>query len=173
MRPAVADDAAIIGRIHSRTLATALAAAAGEELAGSVELPADSFAEQWRAAITVSAPGHHVLVATDGGALVGFAALAAPAGDEPVDRPTLEIIALEVDPGAGRTGHGSRLLAACTDLAGQDGADVVRAWSLAGEEARERFLATAGFAPSGTRRILQVGEREVTQVGWHVALSEA
>src|SRR5690625_5756214 len=84
-----------------------------------------------------------MLTACDGAEVVGFAALA-PA---PQTQETGEIVALEVDPDHARAGHGSRLLAACTDILRATAASHVRAWSIDGDQARADFLSASGLEP--------------------------
>lgn len=85
---------------------------------------------------------------------------------------TVEILALEIQPGEERVGHGSRLLAACADLARDADATALSTWVVRGDEARIRFLDTAGFAPTGRRRHLPVGGSEAVQDEWWAALGD-
>ncbi|MDR3202550.1 MAG: GNAT family N-acetyltransferase, partial [Bifidobacteriaceae bacterium] len=132
------------------------------------------FAAAWADAIALAAapPAHHaapaaddaappvhgrpaapvVLAATATGSLVGFAAVA-PSGDPDAAGRCAEIVALEVDPPRRRAGHGSRLLAAAAAAARDAwGAAEVRIWVTAGDQARARFLASAGFTPVSRSR---------------------
>ncbi|MGC5626785.1 GNAT family N-acetyltransferase [Georgenia sp. Z1344] len=84
----------------------------------------------------------------------------------------LEILALEIRPGDERVGHGSRLLAACADLARDSGATALATWVVRGDEPRQRFLDTAGFAPTGRRREIPVGSAEAVQDEWWASLGE-
>lgn len=89
-------------------------------------------------------------------------------GMELLDRPAqAEIGALEVSPAHRRQGHGSRLLAACVDLLREAGATRVQTWIVDGDEARTRFFASAGFAPAGIRRHLEVGADALTEICWY------
>ncbi|UNX55926.1 GNAT family N-acetyltransferase [Georgenia sp. TF02-10] len=81
-----------------------------------------------------------------------------------------EILALEVPAAHGRRGHGSRLLAACADLLREQGVTRVQAWAVQGDESRSRFLAQAGFAPAGVRRVVDVAGGEVVEVCWFAHL---
>ncbi len=99
---------------------------------------------------------HRVMVACAGSTVVGFAAVE-PAG---------ELVSLLVDPTHQRRGHGSRLLAAAVDHLRGIGADEVTTWAPATDPARREFFATAGLAPDGAWRELEVpgamaGLREV------------
>lgn len=84
----------------------------------------------------------------------------------------LEILALEIRPGAERVGHGARLLAACADLARDAGGTALSVWTMRGDDARQRFLDSAGFAPTGRRREIPVGSAEAVQDEWWAALGE-
>ena len=149
VRPATAEDEAAIGAVQLRAWRVSHRALLGDEVLEQLDVMA--IRQQWAQAIT-SPPSsrHRVLVACAGARLVGFAA-AAP-GDDAV-----EVLALEVDPDHQRGGHGSRLLAACVDLAREDGAAVLQTWVLDGDVAREQFLSGAGLGADGARRELAVG----------------
>lgn len=165
VRPSVPEDAVHLGRIQvaawQKAFAGVLPAAV---LAGLEE---HTFAENWRVAIS-SPPSdkHRMLTACAGPAIVGFAALA-PA---PQTRETGEIVALEVDPPHTRQGHGSRLLAACTDILTETGTTHVRAWALEGDHTRADFLSAAGLEPLGIRRVLEIGDTQVNEDAWSALL---
>jgi GNAT superfamily N-acetyltransferase len=131
-------------------------------------LPADALAalgdgaaeEQWQAAAEAPpSPRHHVLVAVAGPDPVGFAAVG-PAEDDDLDTgSTAELSALSVAPTHTGEGHGSRLVNAAVDHLRQDGFARVVVWVMdqaAADEALERFLAAAGWAPDGARRTLDL-----------------
>lgn len=161
VRPAVPEDAEHLGRIQVDSWrarhADLLPANALEEL------DTEQFATAWRSAISnPPSPKHRVLTATAGPHVVGFAALApGMEGD-----PTGEVVELAVHIDHLRDGHGSRLLAACTDVLKGTGAAKARIWVVAGDEVRESFLADAGFGPIGVRRVLSVGGTEVSEHAW-------
>lgn len=147
VRPAVPGDDAAITRVQLRAWRLSHANALGAEVLDSLDVAA--VRDQWARAVEIPpSPAHRVLVACDGPQVVGFAATA-PAGDD-----TVEVLALEVDPDHQKGGHGSRLLAACVDLAREDGARSVCTWVLDGDPAREQFLAGSGLGPDGGERSL-------------------
>jgi ribosomal protein S18 acetylase RimI-like enzyme len=164
VRPATAEDAAAITRVQLRAWRAGHAERLGAEALEQVDVA--GVRDAWASAVTAPpSPAHRVLVACDGPRVVGFAA-SAPTGEGGA-----EVVALEVDPDHQRTGHGSRLLTACVDLARTDGASSLQTWVLAGDEGRERFLAESGLAPDGTRRELAVGpSRSVTEHRWTAEL---
>jgi len=147
VRPAVPGDDAAITRVQLRAWRLSHARSLGAEVLDNLDVAA--VREQWTHAVQAPpSPAHRVLVACDGPQVVGFAATA-PAGED-----TVEVLALEVDPDHQKGGHGSRLLAACVDLARQDGARSVRTWVLDDDPAREQFLAGSGLGPDGVERAL-------------------
>ena len=148
VRPATAGDEAPITRVQLRAWRASHAGVVGEE---ALELlDAAAVRDRWAAAIdSPPSSGHRVLVACDGPFVVGFAAVMPADGGA-------EVVALEVDPDHQRGGHGSRLLAACVDLAREDGAHHLQTWVLDDDPAREQFLAGAGLGPDGSRRDLAV-----------------
>ena len=78
---------------------------------------------------------------------------------------------LAVEPRWGRRGHGSRLLAACTDLWREDGFRTALAWAFEADKALQSFLLSAGWSPDRVARDLDVDDMLVTQVRFHTDLS--
>lgn len=160
VRPAIPGDEALITTIQL----TAWRAAHDPLLSSEVLDALDSarMREQWAAAIaSPPGPGFAVLVACDGAAVVGFAAVA-PA----------TIVALEVSPDHQRRGHGSRLLAASVDQLRRDGSTEVSTWILQDDGAREAFCSGAGLGPDGRVRTLATGPRDVTERRWSARLTD-
>ncbi len=158
VRPAVPGDEAAIAAVQL----TAWRAAYGDTLgAGALDMLDEAVVvERWRAAIAAPPAGtFHVLVALAGPRLVGFASVApVPAPPNAADQtPGGVLLALEVAPAQQRSGHGSRLLAAAVDALRADGADQLVTWVADGDEARIRFLRTAGLSPDGAVRELASG----------------
>lgn len=113
---------------------------------------------QWaRAVIAPPGPGYRLLVATHGGAVVGFGALA-PSADADAEPGEAEIIAWEVDPDHRGHGHGSRLLAGLADHARSIGAHTLTIWIAPEDESRRFVLREAGFQPDGAHRTVQWGD---------------
>lgn len=164
VRPARPADADAIAEVQIRAWLSAHAAS----LAGLPEPPeAPRLAARWRDSVQdPPSPDHRVLVATEADAVVGVAAVTPPATASGPG----EILALEVDPARARRGHGSRLLAACTDLLREAGATAVRTWVLEDDGARAGFLRGAGLAPDGQVRHLDVGGRPVREESWSAGL---
>ncbi len=175
VRPALPADAGRIGAIHAAAMRRTLTATVGPLPAEVVRvLDATDVVAAWRTAVTAPpSPLHRVLTALDGATVVGFAAFAraTPAPGGVGDVPGAELVALEIDPAHTRAGHASRLLAAGVDLLRRQGAMSLLAWSVSGDEARTRFLSSAGFAPLGWRRGFDVGGRELVELAWHAALT--
>lgn len=79
---------------------------------------------------------------------------------------------LLVEPRWGRRGHGSRLLAAGVAHWRDDGFTTVLAWAYQNDEATVRFLTSAGWAPDGATRALDVSDLLVPQLRLHVRLAK-
>ena len=132
-------------------------------------------AEAWRAAMTKPADARNrVLVALERNRVVGFA-ITAPATDPDCD-PVAdgELIDLTVDPAERGRGHGSRLLQAAADTMAADRFNRAVLWSIATDDALRTFLTSAGWAPDGAHRELDLdgeGTTLVKQVRLHTALS--
>ncbi|WP_141577417.1 GNAT family N-acetyltransferase [Actinomadura sp. WMMA1423] len=139
------------------------------------EVTGDAAVERWRdkwaeAATAPPTPRHRLLVAVASDLVVGFAAHG-PAEDADLDSSgTAELITLLVDPPHTRAGHGSRLLAATVDLLREDGFATLVSWTFEGDEATRSFLGSAGWAPDGTARTLDMGE-PVRQIRLHTDIS--
>ena len=175
VRPALPDDAAEIARIQVVTWRTAYRAALPAALLDDWD--ADAATASWRSAI-VSPPtrGHGVVVALERNAVVGFAAFG-PAeltsGEQPDPAgPTVELATLLVEPRWGRRGHGSRLLAAVSDLVRSDGVARLQVWLLAADQVSASFYESAGWAPDGWARTLDTGGDPLREIRWHALLDD-
>ncbi len=166
VRPAVPEDAELITDLQL-TAWQARGLLQEEDVA---RVDTGAVRDQWYAAITdPPSRRHRVLTALARAEVVGFLAFAPAeaaelpesAGTEPV-----EVIALEVSAARTREGHGARLLAACADLAGEAGATSMSTWAATEDEARTRFLDSAGFAPAGQRRTLSPPGGDVVEHLW-------
>jgi GNAT superfamily N-acetyltransferase len=176
VRPALPDDAAEIARIQVVTWRTAyrsvLPTAVLDDWDGEVATAS------WRSAITSPpTPGHGVLVALERNTVVGFAAfgpaeLTAGEGTDPAG-PTAEVSTLLVEPRWGRRGHGSRLLAAVSDIARSGGAARLQVWVLEGDRVSPRFYESAGWGPDGWARTLDTGGAPLREIRWHALLDDA
>ena len=158
VRPAVLEDAPVIAAIQLAAWRATHSERLGEALS---RLDEAALVPGWTQAVAQPpGPDHRVLVACAGDRVVGFAAV------RPVGEGTGEVLALEVHPVERRSGHGSRLLAACVDLLRQDGARQLVTWVLDGDEARVRFLSGAGLGPDGRVRELDAGGEPVRERRW-------
>jgi len=157
------------------------------------QLDAEWLSERWREAIvSPPTPGHRVLIAVE--------QQESPTGDQPapeyrvgfvasgpVDSTALapdenhnalgdDVVAvteLMVEPRWGRRGHGSRLLAASVDHWRADGYAAAVAWSFRDDAATVKFLTSAGWAPDGAARALDVDDLLVPQVRLRTSLAGA
>ncbi len=172
MRPSTVDDAPAIARIQTEGMLESLAQGVDGKLDPQIGATLDegAMAASWQESIaSPPAPGFRILTALDAHLVAGFAA-AVPAepvpGVEGLDEPGTEIIALEVDPDHRGEGHRSRLLAALSDLAQDDGAKNIRVWIVAGDGQKIRLFQEAGFGPAGILRKLEVGPHRVVEHLW-------
>jgi ribosomal protein S18 acetylase RimI-like enzyme len=112
---------------------------------------------------------HRLLVAIDGSTgsdvVVGYAALGPSADpDLAADPNTGELLALVIDPGHTRVGHGSRLMSAAVDYLRADGMTHATTWAQAADEIRRAFLLAAGWGPDSAFRDIQAGDATVREV---------
>lgn len=188
VRPARPDDAPGIAGIQLSTWRTAYRRLLPRHVLD--ELDEDWMAGQWADAIGAPPSARHrVLVAVEQAAedhLVGFLA-AGPADEaalspEEAERASGEaaspadgvaaITDLLVEPRWGRRGHGSRLLAAGVDLWRADGFGTALAWAYQDDIATVKFLTSAGWAPDGATRALDVSDQLIPQLRLHVSLPQ-
>jgi GNAT superfamily N-acetyltransferase len=117
-------------------------------------LDADAASQQWASALE---SGARILVGVEGETYVGFAAMA-------IMGKTVELGPVLVEPRWGRRGHGSRLLAAATDIARQDGADHGLIWIPEADSVSSAFFTSAGWGPDGRVRTLDTGDGLVREI---------
>ena len=155
-RPA---DAEHIAHVQQSTWAQAYAA-----LLGELEVPLEQVAAVWLNAIEAPpSPEHRVLVATEAGGVVGFAA------SEPADD-AVELSALMVEPRWGRRGHGSRLVQASVEH--WSAFDVAVCWVFEADTVLSGFLQSSGWDFDGLGRGLDTARRVVPQRRMHVSLRD-
>ena len=175
VRPARPGDAAAIARVQAVTWRTAYREVL--PLAVLDEWDEAAVESSWREAVTAPpTPGHGVLVAVDRGEVVGFAAYG-PAESSPgeppsPDGPVTELATLLVEPRWGRRGHGSRLLAAVSDLARGTSAGRLVTWLPEADRVSAGFLESAGWDRDGWARTLDTGGEPLRELRWHVLLTE-
>lgn len=181
VRPARPEDAGEIARIQVATWRVAYRRMLPRHVLDSLDEA--WIAERWSAAVEQPpSPRHRVLVAVEQAEqsyLVGFAA-SGPADEQalapeepPLPADVAAITDLLVEPRWGRRGHGSRLLAASVDLWREDAFTSAVAWAYDGDAATRKFLASAGWAPDGAGRALDVEDMLVYQLRLHVDLTAA
>jgi GNAT superfamily N-acetyltransferase len=167
VRPARPEDAPAIARVQATTWRTAYRAVLPAAVLDDWD--DDAVAASWRSAITAPpTPAHLVLVAVEREEVVGFAAVA-PVDDAPR---SAELGPLLVEPRWGRRGHGSRLLAAVTDLVAADGRVQLHVWLLESDRASAAFFESTGWAADGWARTLETGGAPLRELRWHTRLDE-
>ena len=171
VRVAWADDAAAIGEVQVRAWR---ATYDGVLPSATLELDPESVGRAWAEALRK--PGdarNRVLVALARNRVTGFAVVS-PAGDPDCDPVAdAELQELVVDPRDRGHGHGSRLLQASVETLQADRFTRAVTWTLASADGVREFLASAGWAPDGAHRELDLdgtGATTVKQVRLHTSL---
>lgn len=173
VRPASPGDAEEIARIQIQTWQLAYTNVLPQAILDNLEPTA--MTDGWRASI-VAPPSlqHHVLVAHEGDARVGFVAFGPDADtqdDDPHPEHTWAITALLVEPRWGRRGHGSRMLAAVAALGAEAGTVRLVAWVPAADTASLEFYRAAGWAADGLQRTLDTGAGTLNELRVHASLA--
>jgi GNAT superfamily N-acetyltransferase len=182
VRPADPDDAGEVARIQLTTWRHAYRRILPHHVLDGLD--ESWMADRWRTSIEAPpSPRHRVLVAVeqaDQEYLVGFAAIGtadedvlAPeeVGGPPPAGDVAAVTDMLVEPRWGRRGHGSRLLAACVAHWRADGFATALAWTFQADQVTQAFLTSAGWAPDGAARALDVDDLLVPQIRLHTALS--
>lgn len=171
-RVAWADDAPGIAAVQVRAWRATYAEMLPAEVLTALE--PEQVAAAWHQSLTHPKDARNrVLVALERNRIVGFA-VTGPAEDPDVD-PVAdgEVVEFSVDPEEQRKGHGSRLLQACADTLEADRFRRAVWWLGATEDVRRAFLTSAGWAPDGAHRELDLlgdGSERLKQVRLHTAL---
>ncbi len=170
VRPARPGDAAEIARVQLATWRIAYRRLLPRHILD--EITESFLQERWLEAVTAPPSAQHrVLVAIEQAAqeyVVGFLA-SEPFEDDPGVASITEML---IEPRWGRRGHGSRLLAASVDLWREDGFTSASAWTFEQDVATQKFLTSAGWAPDGMTRALDVDDLLVPQIHLHVSLEK-
>lgn len=151
-----------------------LVATQGEEVVGLAAIaPAPPVTPSGQAAPTMESAGRSDADVGGTGTADADPEDAPACAEAPTDtaslRHAVELVALGVTPEHQRHGHGSRLLTACVDLARADGADLLLAWVVRGDDSLVQLFSSSGLVPTGQRRELSVGGG-VTEVCWAAGL---
>jgi GNAT superfamily N-acetyltransferase len=174
VRPASPADVAEIARIQVETWKVAYDKILPAQVLDALD-PAE-VAQGWQPAVTAPPSArHHVLIAMEGGARVGFTAFGPdpdPQPEDPEPDSTNAVSVLLVEPRWGRRGHGSRLLAAIADLTREAEANRLVAWVPAKDTASLEFYRSAGWAADGLQRELDTGAGTVHELRLHTSLSD-
>ncbi|MQW76559.1 GNAT family N-acetyltransferase [Nocardioides sp. dk4132] len=175
VRVAWADDAPAVARLQLRTWPQTYAGLVPPEAFPSGPEAEAAATEAWQAAF--AKPGdarHRVLVALERAQVVGFA-VTGPASDPDCDPVAdAELAELTVDPAHRGAGHGSRLLQAAVDTMRADRFTRSVLWAVSVDDTLRTFLTSAGWAPDGAHRELDLegdGVTRVRQVRLHTALA--
>ena len=179
VRPARPGDAGEIARIQLTTWRVAYRRIMPRHVLD--QLDEEFLARRWRAAIDAPPTAHHsVLIAieqADQEYPTGFAAsgpvdeAALAPDEEPLPKGLAAVTELLVEPRWGRRGHGSRLLSASVAFWRGYGFSGAIAWAYRDDPATQTFLGSAGWAPDGATRALDVDDLLIPQVRLHTTLT--
>jgi GNAT superfamily N-acetyltransferase len=175
VRRAVSGDHTEIARVQGAVWAHVYAGVLPAEVLA--EVAGRHGADTWDAAIAAPPTERNsLLVALDGGRLVGVAALAPATDPDLVPRLDAELHVFCVDPDEEGRGHGSRLLNASADVMREAGFSHLHVWLGEPERGLWTFLEGAGWAPDGAVRTLDLrGDSAVVveQVRLRTSLEDA
>ena len=166
------DDAPAIAEIQ----VSAWRATYAEVLPGELldQLDAGEIAEVWAQSLTQSTDARNrVLVGLERNTVRGFC-VTGPCPDPDADPIRVgEISDLTVDPEHLGNGHGSRLMQAAVDTLVADHFEIANVWVNSDADALRKFLESAGWAPDGAHRTLELisGDAQVKQVRLHTTIA--
>ena len=171
VRPALVTHAPYIGALHSQAMRSVLAEALPDS--DVVELVDEqAITDGWVSTLALPAQsGQGVYVATEIDTPRGFVAFTSAPAESGDGRSATEILALEVEDEARRKGHGSRMLAAVSDLAREADSVHLQVWLSGADTDKIRFFESAGFAPSGLRRTLDAEGHPLVEHLWYATLT--
>jgi ribosomal protein S18 acetylase RimI-like enzyme len=150
VRPATVADAPAMGRLHVRAWQAAYRGEMPDDYLDG--LRAEDRAAGWERALGVEREGVAVLVAEQGGEVVGFANVG-PAQDP---EGAGELYAINVDPGHWGTGAGRALLQAAQAELARLGFEETVLWVLPANARARRFYEIAGWVADGASRTTEV-----------------
>ena len=154
IRPAAPEDAEAVERLRIAGWQTAYRGIIPDAYLDS--LPVDVSRRRRHLEALPDGFGNDVAIA--GGCVVGWIS-AGPCRDP--DRPGPrygEVFACYVHPDWWRAGIGRLLMAHALEVLAEDGRDDVTLWVLEANDRARRFYARFGFAPDGTRKLLDFGK---------------
>jgi ribosomal protein S18 acetylase RimI-like enzyme len=157
IRPAVAEDAEAITRVHLESWREAYAGVVSQAYLDAVD--ADARSQQWRA--TIDDRHGTVLVAEQDGAIVGFAHVGA-SRDEDATYGTREIHAIYLEPSAWGRGVARELMRHL--LSELPDGTTVTLWALSDNERARHFYRRHGFTPDGVERMGEAGDDTYLEV---------
>lgn len=171
VRLATPEDAAEIARIQRVVWTTAYT----DMLPPGVveEFDEEAAALTWETSIHRLGPSEGLWVATEGDAVVGYAAAGSATADDLTDATGTvaedagwvgAIETLLVEPRWGRRGHGGRLMVEAAATLRSTGYRRGIAWVPERDAASRRFYARAGWEPDGTLRVLDAGGRPLREL---------
>jgi GNAT superfamily N-acetyltransferase len=162
VRPARGADVPAIAAVQARAWQRAYTDLFTPQVASA--LTADRFEAAWQAEVGGDPA---VFVATLGAEIVAVAS----ARQSTAPGAPAELATLVVDPDHQRQGHGSRLLAAVVDTLREAGVATLTTWAPSVDDARLRFLRSAGLEPDGAQRRLENGAgEEIIEIRFSAAL---
>jgi GNAT superfamily N-acetyltransferase len=165
VRPALPDDPPLLAALQRSWWRDAYS----ELLPANVlDMDEARLAEAW----TLQLVGARGLIAEERTHPVGFALVDPRVGDDGIGR----IDVLGVIPRWARRGHGGRLLVEAARILHDAGAELGALWAVEADESIAQFLAGAGWAPSGKRRVLDTGEGRLIEIEYsgttHLSLDD-
>lgn len=159
MRDAEPRDADAIAAVHVAAWHAAYRGLMPDEFLDGITV--EGWSARWRTLLGGDeAPA--VLLAVGGGGVIGFCILATPSRDEDAGAETAEVVALNVNPEAWRSGVGTALMAEALKSARRDGWRSASLWVLEGNQRALEFYRHLGFVLDGSSKVHEpTGTREL------------
>ena len=165
VRPAAAEDAAGIARVHIASWRFAYNGLLPREVLDSLSI--DARTRFWEHGVTHPLPRAVTLVAIQDDHVLGFCSCG-PSLDHDAPETRGQLAAIYVDPAASRRGIGRLLMDVALDHLRREGFADAELWVMKDNAVGIGFYEGYGWQPSGRTKVETTHGAEITEIGYHL-----